>query len=103
MTLPAKQFQRRDEDFECVVCGRTVRGSGYTNHCPECLTSLHVDIQPGDRANPCGGVMDPVGARKDGKKGFMILHRCRRCSHEGWNRSAPGDDFQTLCDLSAGG
>mgnify|MGYP002707339772 FL=1 len=48
-----------NEAFVCKVCGRTVvpqgAGSEHRNHCPNCLSSLHVDIEPGDRAADCGG------------------------------------------------
>ena len=41
------------ESFTCKVCGRLVTpggaGSDHRNHCPNCLSSLHVDIEPGDR------------------------------------------------------
>ena len=54
----------RDE-FTCRVCGRPVvpagAGSDHRNHCPNCLSSLHVDVEPGDRASDCGGIMEPVG------------------------------------------
>ncbi len=47
------------EVFTCKVCGRLVTpegaGSGHRNHCPNCLTSLHLDVEPGDRAADCGG------------------------------------------------
>ena len=33
-------------------------GSDHRNHCPNCLSSLHVDEEPGDRASDCGGIMD---------------------------------------------
>ena len=53
-----------NETFVCKVCGRTVvpqgAGSDHRNHCPNCLSSLHVDIEPGDRASDCGGIMDPI-------------------------------------------
>ena len=49
------------DTFTCRVCGRLVvpeaAGSGHRNHCPNCLSSLHVDEEPGDRASDCGGVM----------------------------------------------
>ena len=42
-----------DESFTCKNCGRLVvpvgAGSDHRNHCPNCLHSLHVDIEPGDR------------------------------------------------------
>lgn len=47
------------EGFPCKVCGRPVTpagaGSDHRNHCPNCLSSLHVDVEPGDRASDCGG------------------------------------------------
>ena len=94
MSLEDKRFQRVREDFECVHCGELVSGDGYTNHCPACLWSLHVDVNPGDRAADCGAPMYPVRARRDGKKGTTILHRCEGCGHEKWNRSAAEDDVE---------
>ena len=39
------------DTFTCKVCGRPVSpdtaGSAHRNHCPNCLTSLHVDEEPG--------------------------------------------------------
>ena len=52
------------DSFTCRNCGRLVvsagAGSGHRNHCPNCLTSLHLDNEPGDRESDCGGIMDPV-------------------------------------------
>ena len=73
------------DSFTCKVCGRPVvsagAGSGHRNHCPNCLSSLHLDMEPGDRAADCGGIMDPVGVwvRKNGE--WAVIHRCRRCGH----------------------
>ena len=53
-------FIRKTEDFICENCGAVVVGNGYTNHCPVCLYSKHVDRSPGDRAAGCGGLMEPV-------------------------------------------
>jgi hypothetical protein len=44
-----RRFQRTIEDFECERCRMLVTGSGFTNHCPACLWSKHVDVHPGDR------------------------------------------------------
>ena len=71
------------EGFTCKVCGRPVTpagaGSDHRNHCPNCLSSLHVDVEPGDRAADCGGIMDPVAVwvRRGGE--WAVIHRCRRC------------------------
>ena len=41
------------DHFICRKCGRLVvsagAGSGHRNHCPNCLTSLHLDVEPGDK------------------------------------------------------
>jgi hypothetical protein len=74
----SKKFQRHAEDFTCAQCGTEVTGDGYTNHCPSCLWSKHVDINPGDRAATCGGMMEPIAIdRKNGE--WVIQHRCRKC------------------------
>lgn len=53
-----------NETFTCKVCGWIVTpegaGSEHRNHCPNCLSSLHLDVEPGDRAADCGGIMDAV-------------------------------------------
>jgi hypothetical protein len=76
-----KKFQRKIEDFECENCGEQVVGNGYTNHCPRCLFSKHVDINPGDRTNECGGLMEPVDAfLKNGE--WVLVQRCQKCGEE---------------------
>ncbi len=73
--METAQFTRKVENFTCVVCGTEVKGNGYTNHCPECLSSLHVDINPGDRASECHGVM--LAERLEHKNGHdYIVHKC---------------------------
>lgn len=92
----------RDEAFTCAACGAAVPPGGrpVRDHCPRCLCSLHVDIVPGDRANPCGGLLRPVGlAAKDGE--YDILYRCEKCAGEHRNRVHPGDDAARLAAISA--
>ena len=94
------QFQKTKEDFVCEVCGAVVVGDGYTNHCPECLWSKHVDVHPGDRAGPCGGVMKPIGIKKkDGE--YSILHKCQKCGFERWNKANPEDNFDQIIQVSS--
>jgi hypothetical protein len=94
-----KMFQRNIENFHCEKCGREVEGNGYTNHCPECLTSKHVDINPGDRASTCGGMMDAVGFdQKNGE--FRIKHLCSNCGFVRMNKVSPEDNFEELIKLS---
>ena len=95
-----KKFQKRVEDFICNHCGQEVQGTGYTNHCPACLWSKHVDVNPGDRAAKCGGLMPPVGLflRLSNK---VIIHRCSKCSHEKLNEAVPQDNADELIKLSS--
>ncbi len=96
-----KNFTRKVEDFVCDVCGTAVTGNGYTNHCPKCLCSKHVDVQPGDRASDCHGTMYPVGyEQKNGAE--FILHECRRCGFQRKNKVAPEDARKTVIAISSG-
>ena len=63
-------------------------GRGHRNHCTNCLTSLHVDQEPGDRFSDCGGLMDLIGVwvRKGGE--WAVIHRCRGCGKLDSNRTA---------------
>ena len=94
-----KKFTRKVEDFICENCGTNVKGNGYTNHCPQCLYSKHVDVNPGDRAAQCGGLMKPVAVSKKGKE-YMILHRCQKCRHEKLNKSTSEDDFEMILKIT---
>ena len=94
--------------FICEHCGKTVEPLGYTsrNHCPYCLWSLHVDENPGDRANTCGGAMEPIAAKPDAKSGFIVYHRCTVCGEIRRNKAAYGannqpDSIQLLIALTA--
>ena len=94
-----KQFTRTREDFICEHCGAKVKGDGYTNHCPHCLYSKHVDINPGDRSADCGGLMEPVGLElKDGK--YVLVHRCAECGYIRRNKVVETDDFSAVLELS---
>ena len=90
--MESKLFLKNDSGFTCVHCGRTVEPLGYTsrNHCPFCLWSLHVDENPGDRANTCGGAMEPIAAQPDPRNGFVIMHRCTVCGALRRNKAAYG-------------
>jgi DNA-directed RNA polymerase subunit RPC12/RpoP len=76
--------------FRCVGCGAEVialSNGSYRNHCPFCLTSLHVDEDPGDRVSDCAGLMDAIAVIRT-KKGWQLVHRCRRCGARRVNRVA---------------
>lgn len=103
--------QGRNTGFTCAHCGREVpplANGSYRNHCPFCLYSLHVDHLPGDRASDCGGVLEPVAIDYSGKKGWIIVSRCRRCGIIRRNRAAlddsnQPDDFELIVELSRKG
>lgn len=88
----SQTFIKNQEDFVCEKCGQNVRGNGYTNHCPKCLWSKHVDVRPGDRASECGGLMEPKKMIMEGNE-FEIIHRCVVCDHEKQNKTAADDDI----------
>lgn len=97
----SKLFERNIENFKCIVCGQQVDGNGYTNHCPKCLSSLHVDINPGDRASTCQGVMYAIGYEiKNGAE--FILHQCSKCGFQRKNKVSPKDSRKALIALSSG-
>ena len=92
------------EPFTCQVCGRICTpegtGSNHRNHCPSCLSSLHVDIEPGDRASGCCGVMEPVAVwvRRGGE--WALIHRCKSCGALHSNRVAADDNPMKLMSIA---
>lgn len=97
----AKRFSRTIQNFTCENCGTEVSGNGYTNHCPSCLHSKHVDVNPGDRASGCLGVMEPISLDKR-RGSLMILHQCSCCDHQRWNKVCAEDNMDAVIELSAG-
>lgn len=91
-------FTKKDSGFICLNCGKDVPPLGYSsrNHCPFCLSSRHVDVNPGDRASECGGVMDPIEVRTEAKRGFVITHKCRKCGFKRVNGAQKDDDSRLL-------
>lgn len=93
-----------EESFVCKVCARTVfpngAGSDHRNHCPYCLSSQHLDIEPGDREADCGGVMEPIAVwvRKNGE--WALIHRCKICGALSSNRIAADDNPMKLMSLA---
>ena len=94
-------FIKKQEDFVCDFCGTHVHGNGYTNHCPVCLCSKHVDINPGDRACDCCGLMIPTGFEL--KRGTeYIIHTCQKCGHTKANKVASNDSRDAVIALASG-
>lgn len=101
MTLQAKRFTRKKEDFTCGKCGFFVIGDGYTNHCPKCLWCKHVDINPGDRANDCCGLMEPYRIEGTTGKAYTVLHKCLKCGAQKPNKIRDVDDIDAVLAVIA--
>lgn len=92
------------DPFTCKECGWQVvpegAGSDHRNHCPNCLYSVHLDNEPGDRASDCHGRMEPIAVwvRKNGE--WAIIHRCAVCGKLSSNRSAADDNPMKLMALA---
>lgn len=92
MTGQPKKFQKKKEDFICEKCGIKNIGTGYTNHCFNCLWSKHVDVNPGDRAESCDGMMEPV--KIDFENGeYVINHKCIKCGMTKRKKLENNDNF----------
>ncbi|MDE1855420.1 MAG: RNHCP domain-containing protein [Candidatus Micrarchaeota archaeon] len=94
----ARRFTRKIEDFTCFNCGIEVRGTGYTDHCPDCLWSLHVDNNPGDRASKCRGRMKPTGVTFD-RNSYTIDYVCTKCGAKKRFKASEADNREILSSL----
>ncbi len=96
-----KQFTMRNESFICEHCGKKVSKSSYTarDHCPYCLYSKHVDINPGDRLHTCQGLLKPIGIEKF-KNTYKIIYRCEKCHQLHKNIAEKDDSIDKMIELS---
>ncbi len=90
-----------DEEFICKNCGNSVKKLEYSarDHCPNCLYSLHVDINPGDRMNECQGLLEPIGIEKY-KNTYKIIYKCNKCHQIHKNIMAEDDNYDEIIKLS---
>lgn len=95
-----KSFIKKCENFICANCGASVVGNGYTNHCPQCLWSRHVDNNPGDRAADCGGMMRPISVERV-REHFVLTHKCTKCGKEIRQRTSDNDNIDAIIELAA--
>lgn len=100
----AKVFSKNDNEFICINCKQKVDKLNYTSrdHCNNCLCSLHVDINPGDRANVCCGLLKPIDIDVSGKKGYVIVYKCERCGKIHRNKAASDDNIETIFSVMNG-
>ena len=98
-----KLFKEIDEEFICENCGKKVSKLGYScrNHCPYCLHSKHLDINPGDRQEECQGIMEPVSAEVSSKKGYVIIFKCKKCGAIRKNKAAEDDNTNLIIELTS--
>ena len=87
-------------NYNRPVCVPAGAGTNHRNHCPNCLYSIHLDNEPGDRESECHGRMEPIGVwvRKNGE--WAIIHRCIRCGKISSNRVAADDNPMKLMALA---
>ncbi len=99
----AKRFKMIDENFICEVCGRKVEKLGYTarDHCPYCLSSKHVDINPGDREATCKGILEPIGIENAKKGQYKIVYKCKSCGEIKRNIMAYDDNMDLVIKIMA--
>lgn len=96
-----KKFNMLDESFICEHCGFDVKKLEYSarDHCPNCLYSKHVDVNPGDRASECGGLLVPFSIEKY-KNTYKIIYKCKKCNYIHKNIVANDDNFDEIIRLS---
>ena len=96
-----KQFTKLDEEFICENCKQKIEKLNYTtrDHCNHCLYSKHVDINPGDRQNPCKGLLKPIGIEKF-KNTYKIIYKCEKCNQIHKNIMANDDNMDLIIELS---
>ena len=96
-----KRFNELDESFICEKCSKQVIPLIYSSrdHCPYCLYSKHVDINPGDRSNSCKGLLKPIEIEKF-KDTYKIIYKCEKCNAIHKNIIAKDDDINTIIEIS---
>ncbi len=96
--MDTKKFKMIDEGFICLVCKKKVEPLNYTarDHCPYCLCSLHIDNNPGDRANTCLGILKPIDIEKGKKDTLKIIYRCNKCGEIKKNKMAKDDNYEEI-------
>ena len=96
-----KRFKMIDEEFICEVCKRKVNKLNTTarDHCPYCLSSKHLDINPGDRSANCGGILKPIDIEKSKKDTLKIIYKCNKCGIIKKNKTAIDDNFDLILEI----
>jgi len=95
------KFIMIDEEFTCEVCHKKVSKLGYSarDHCPYCLSSKHLDINPGDRECDCHGILKPIAVEPWKKGKYKIVYVCEKCKMIKRNISADDDNFDKIIEI----
>ena len=87
---------------KCIKCGAEFETKNPKRViCPNCLYSKHLDINPGDRAEDCHGILEPIGLETNSKKGYMIIFKCKKCGAIRKNKAAEDDNMDKIIELSS--
>lgn len=64
-----ENYENSSESFACKVCGKLVKplnnGGKKRNHCPYCLSSLHMDNDVGDMKSNSKCIMESISMGKE--------------------------------------
>ncbi len=96
-----KRFIHVNNAFACEVCGHENPPAEQTcrNHCRHCLNSKHVDKNPGDRQEECGGVMKPIDIEIQSGNMKSIIFKCQKCGIVRKNKIAIDDAREKLLEM----
>ena len=89
-----------DDEFVCENCNKLVPKLEVSarDHCPFCLYSKHVDINPGDRSNDWLGLLVPIDIEKY-KNTYKIIYKCSKCGQIHKNIMANDDDMDKIIEI----
>ncbi len=96
-----KKFTHRNDGFICENCGIINNPASKTcrNHCKECLYSLHVDCNPGDRLEQCHGFLKPINIEITRNDFDKIIFKCIKCDIIKRNKIADDDNREKIFQI----
>ena len=65
------------------------------------IPNMQIKIQE-TGGEECHGDLEPIGLEIDGKKGYVIIFKCKKCGAIRKNKSAKDDNMDLIIKLSAG-
>lgn len=58
-----------------------------------------MDVNPGDRAALCGGLMKPIEVVQEAG-GYILMHKCSTCGYVKKNKLARTDNMKAVVELA---